>query len=300
MTSASRADSLTSMEALATLKDACSRVRLPHEDADLLRLGENAIFRLAQAPVVVRIARNLDVLKDAEKEVAVASWLRSTRLPAVEPADYDQPIVIRDKPVTFWNLIADTGAKATVADLGGILRQLHSLTVPDNLLLPDFDMFGRVAERIAAADLPTSDRSFLAERLDWLRDSYGELRFELPSSAVHGDAHQSNLIVRPDGMVVLIDLERFAFGHPESDLSVTATEYLIGWHTDDQYAEFVNAYGYDVREMDGFPVIRAINELKMTTWLMQNIGEDERIAEEFRTRLASLRDDDAPRNWQPY
>ena len=56
---------------------------------------------------------------------------------------------------------------------------------------------------------------------------------------MHGDAHQSNLIKRPDGTVVLIDLERFAFGHPETDLSVTATEYLIGWHTDEQYADFV-------------------------------------------------------------
>ena len=38
----------------------------------------------------------------------------------------------------------------------------------------------------------------------------------------------------------------------------------------------------------------------MTTWLMQNIGESDRIADEFRTRLASLRDDNAPRNWQPF
>jgi hypothetical protein len=33
---------------------------------------------------------------------------------------------------------------------------------------------------------------------------------------------------------------------------------------------------------------------------MQNIGESERIAAEFRTRLASLRDSSAPRDWQPF
>jgi hypothetical protein len=53
---------------------------------------------------------------------------------------------------------------------------------------------------------------------------------------------------------------------------VTATEYLIGWYSDVQYADFVHAYGHDVMNWDGFPVIRAINELKMTTWLLQNIG----------------------------
>lgn len=292
--------SFTSAEASAALEAACQVVGLRHDRAELLRLGENAIFRLVHDPVVVRIARNIDVLGDATKEVAVASWLRDCQLPAAEPANYDQPIVVVGRPVTFWRLIDDSGAKASVADLGSILRRLHALAVPGDLCLPDFDMFGRVAARIAAADLADDDRAFLSDRLDLLRSRYQALRFELSPSAVHGDAHQSNLIVQPDDTVVLIDFERFAFGHPETDLSVSATEYLIGWHTDDEYADFVNAYGYDVREMEGFPVIRAINELKMTTWLMQNIGESERIAEEFRTRLASLRDDDAPRNWQPY
>jgi aminoglycoside phosphotransferase (APT) family kinase protein len=202
--------------------------------------------------------------------------------------------------VTFWKLIDDTGRKATVAELGAILHHLHALPVPASLRLPDLDMFGRVAERIGSADIAETDRGFLGDRLASLRAQYSDLTYRLPPSAVHGDAHQSNLIKRPDGTAVLIDLERFAFGHPETDLSVTATEYLIGWHTDEQYATFVRVYGYDVMDWPGFPVIRAVNELKMTTWLMQNIGESDRIADEFRTRLASLRDDSAPRDWQPF
>lgn len=300
MTGASRPDAFTSAEALATLEEACRASGLRRDGADLMRLGENAIFRLAHDRIVVRIARNIDILQDAAKEVAVALWLRETGLPATEPAELPQPIIARDRPVTFWKLIDDSGAKATIADLGAILRRLHALPVPAELHLPEFHMFGRVAERIAAADLAEADRAFLADRLCSLRDQYQGLRFRLPPSAVHGDAHQSNLIKRPDGAVVLIDFERFAWGHPETDLSVTATEYLIGWHTDEQYADFVRAYGRDVRDWEGFPVIRAINELKMTTWLMQNIGESERIAEEFRTRLASLRDDSAPRHWNPF
>ncbi|HVB43243.1 MAG TPA: aminoglycoside phosphotransferase family protein [Streptosporangiaceae bacterium] len=301
MTAASRADPFTSAEALAALEEACLAAGLRHEGAELMRLGENAIFRLTHDRVVVRIARNLDVLDDAAKEVAVARWLRDADVPGTEPADYAQPIIARGRPVTFWKLIDDSGTKATTADLGAVLRCLHALPVPGSLHLPELDIFGRVGERIAgSADLAEADRSFLAGRLASLRTQYQDLRFGLPPSAVHGDAHQANLIKRPDGAVILIDFERFAFGHPETDLSVTATEYLIGWHTDEQYADFVRAYGYDVMDWDGFPVIRSINELKMTTWLMQNIGESARIADEFRTRLASLRDSDATRDWQAF
>jgi aminoglycoside phosphotransferase (APT) family kinase protein len=300
MNGAHHADPFTSAEALATLDEACQATGESAEGATLLRLGENAIFRLACDRVVVRIARDRSVLNDAKKEVAVASWLRDAHLPAAETTERPQPIIARGRPVTFWKLIDDSGTKATVAELGATLRRLHALPVPGSLRLPQLDMFGRVAERIRAADIAEADRSFLTDRLSSLRTRYQDLRYAVPSSAVHGDAHQSNLIKRPDGAAILIDFERFAFGHPETDLSVTATEYLIGWHTDEQYAEFVRAYGHDVMDWAGFPVIRAVNELKMTTWLMQNIGESDDIAAEFRARLASLRDDRAPRDWQPF
>ncbi|MGH3217293.1 MAG: phosphotransferase family protein [Streptosporangiaceae bacterium] len=251
--------------------------------------------------MVVRIGRGPAVLGDATKEVAVASWLRDAGLPVTEPTSHKQPIMVRDRPVTFWKLIDDGGIKATVSDLARVLRELHRLHVPDDLPLPQLDIFGRVSARIkASTDLEEEEREFLSRRLNQLRQDYTELNFPLPRSAVHGDAHQSNLIQRPDGRVILIDLERFAYGPPESDLAVTATEHLVGWHTDAEYASFCDVYGFDVTQWDGFPVIRAINELKMTTWLMQNVRESDRVASEFRTRLTSLHDPSAPREWQPF
>lgn len=291
----------TSADAAAVLAEACAAVDINCDGAELIRMGENGLFRLPRAGVVVRIARGIDVMEDVQKEVAVASWLREAGLPAVEPTAHHQPIVVQGRPVTFWKLIDDSGAKATVADLAWVLRQLHSLPVPPTPHLPDLDIFGRVSERIAKADDALgAEREFLTRRQAELRQQYASLDFTLPRSAVHGDAHQSNLIVRSDSEIVLIDLERFAFGQPESDLAVTATEYLVGWHTDDAYAQFCDVYGFDVMAWDGFPVIRAINELKMTTWLMQNVRESERIADEVRTRLASLHDPGAARHWHPF
>jgi hypothetical protein len=54
------------------LAEACARVGLDPAGASMLRLGENAIYRLDRAPVVVRIARSLGKLAEVRKEVRVA------------------------------------------------------------------------------------------------------------------------------------------------------------------------------------------------------------------------------------
>ena len=57
------------------------------DGAELLRLGENAIYRLADHETVVRIARNMDHWADAEKEVAVSRWLHQAGVPAARACD---------------------------------------------------------------------------------------------------------------------------------------------------------------------------------------------------------------------
>jgi hypothetical protein len=57
------------------LHAACTQAGLSCDDAELLRLGENAIYRVAGQEVVVRIARTMKYWEDAKKEVAVATWL---------------------------------------------------------------------------------------------------------------------------------------------------------------------------------------------------------------------------------
>jgi thiamine kinase-like enzyme len=103
-----------------------------------------------------------------------------------------------------------------------------------------------------------------------------------------------------DDRPVLIDFERFAWGQPEWDLALTATEYLTAkWWTDNEYSQFVDAYGYDVTCWTGFDVLRAVHELKMTTWLMQNIAESPEIAEEYQVRMRTLRGEPSP-GWRPF
>ena len=283
------------------LAEACERIGVQASGAELIRLGENAIYRIPADDLVVRIARGGDVLQDARKEVAVSRWLRSAGLAVAQTTEHEQPIMVDGRPVTFWRFIESTGEEASVQELGAVLRRLHSLNVPEELDLPDLDMFGRVDVRIErATDVPEADRRFLRDRVRELRRDFAELRFPLKSCAVHGDAHTANLIRTPEGQSVLIDFERFAFGQPEVDLAVTAVEHRIGWYTDSDYDDFVRSYGFDVTEWDGFPTLQAISELKMTTWIMQNVSHSPDIASEVRARLDTLRHPTAPRCWKPF
>lgn len=50
---------------------ACRAAGLDDRGAELIRLGENALFRLASVPVIVRIGRSVEYVPMARNEVAV-------------------------------------------------------------------------------------------------------------------------------------------------------------------------------------------------------------------------------------
>ncbi|GAA2446802.1 aminoglycoside phosphotransferase family protein [Streptomyces glaucus] len=299
---AARSDEgFTSAGAARVMSAACRAAGLDDRGAELIRLGENALFRLASVPVVVRVARGEEYLPKARTEVGVSRWLAEEGFPAARVVeDLEQPLLVDGHPVTFWHLIVEGGRKATYGELGGILRDLHSMTLPAGLELPSFDPFDKQELRISRAAIPDDDRVFLRKRWRELRDQFDELRFETPRGPVHGDAHVQNLMVNERNEAVLIDFEAFCFDHPEWDLMVTATEYhSLGWQTDEQYADFVRAYGRDLYDWPGYDTLRRLQEFGMTTWLMQNVQEDQETADEYRRRITALRDDDAPRDWRP-
>lgn len=289
-------------ETARTLVKVCAEAGLDPAGADLLRIGENAIYRLAAEPIIVRIARTADYLADVQTEVAVARWLEAARFPAVRIAGpAEQPVVVDGRVVSFWELASDDTEYGTVDELAASLKRLHSLQPPPGLDLPPLRPFRRVDRRIDLADLAEDDRAFLRSRLAGLRERFAGLEFALPTGPIHGDANIGNIIRRRDGQAVLIDLDGFATGPREWDLTLTAVYYdRLGWHTADEYAAFTARYGFDVMSWPGYPVLRDIRELTMVTWLSQNIRESPEIAAEVAKRIADLRRGEGPRNWAPF
>jgi Ser/Thr protein kinase RdoA (MazF antagonist) len=274
-------------------------------EAELIRFGQNAIYRLKDQPYVVRIARAIEPAR-VQTEVRVARWLAKNEFPATRLADIGhvaQPFEAGGRLVTIWALIEQSPDRPTMTDLGSVLRGLHNLTPSLGLGLEAFEPFRDLADRLARAPASVhhDDVEFLRQRGDELGEAYAGLSFELPEGPIHGDAHPGNLMRDTNGTVVLADLECFAIGPREWDITLPAAyRYGLNWLSDEGYRAFTAVYGYDISHAPCFPVLRSMREVNMTAWLMQNVDESQAIRAEFERRMADLRNPDAPRRWQAF
>jgi aminoglycoside phosphotransferase (APT) family kinase protein len=293
---------LSPLRAGLILQKACATTGLDPEGARLLRIGSNAVYRLT-VPVVARISRSSASVEQARRSVAVARWLESVDYPAVRAVAVDQPVIVDRHVVTFWDAVSDDGDRyATVGQVAEVLVRLHALTAPDSLHLPPLAPFENAARRIDANDwLSQDDRGFLLGKLAELREKYGKLEFVLPPGVVHGDASIGNVLQDSRGNPVVIDLDGFAIGPREWDVVLTAIYYdSFGWHTREEYETFARIYGFDIMTWPGYPVLRAVREFLMVTWVIQKASENERTAAEARKRIAALRTGASRKDWQPY
>jgi aminoglycoside phosphotransferase (APT) family kinase protein len=282
-------------DARAVLAIACLQVGLDAAHAELIRAGENTLYRLP-GDVVARVARH-GQMAAAAKEVRVSRWLGEQGLPVIEVlTELAQPVEVDGRAVTFWRELP-AHRRGTTDELADLLRQLHGLPPPE-FELPNLAPFVRLKERICEATaLPTDDRAWLLERLTHLRKQYAGLPPGLPWCAVHGDAWRGNVAVTEHGPM-LLDLERFAYGPPEWDLASIAVNYAtFGNISAEEWAGFCTRYGHDVTTWAGFEVLRDIRELRKVTFAVQMAGERANLAEQARYRLACVRGECGPRPW---
>ena len=284
------------------LERACTIAGLDAGGARLLRIGSNAVYRL-KAPVIARISRPGAGASHVRRTVAVARWLKSIGYPAVRVVDVEQPVVIDGQAVTFWKAVSDDGDEyASVTEFADLLLRLHQLSAPADLHLPELAPFANASKRIEANSwLTPDDRVFLTAMLAQLRGAYAGLEFALPPGVIHGDANVGNVLRDRHGHPVMIDLDGFAIGPREWDVVLTAIYYdSFGWHTREEYQDFVRVYGYDIMTWPGYPVMRAVREFLMVTWMIQKAPESEQAAAEAAKRIAALRTGASRKEWQPY
>jgi aminoglycoside phosphotransferase (APT) family kinase protein len=279
----------------AVLHQAGQTVGLDTTGAELIRAGENTLYRLS-GHIVARVTRRGQV-EAAEKEVRVSEWLTAHQVSVVEAlTDVAQPVEVDGQAVTFWRELPPH-RRGTTGELADLLKQLHGLPLPD-FALPPLAPFVRIEERLAEAEwLPEDDRGWLQRRRVNLEARYAAVPDGLPWCAVHGDAWSGNVAVT-EHRAVLLDLERFAVGPPEWDLAGVAVSYTtFGSVNADEWHAFCQRYGYDVTTWDGFYLFRDIRELRKATFAVQMADQRSDIVEQAKYRIACLRGEQGPRPW---
>jgi len=286
----------------ALLSEACTAIGLDARGARLLRLGSNAVYRLT-SPVIARIARPDAGTGAAQRTVDVARWLESVDYPIVRAIDVEQPVVVDNHAVTFWEAISDDGSEyATIAQVAEVIARLHKLTPPESLRLPELEPFANANHRIASSEwLNPSDRDFMNSELSRLQVEYARLDFPLPHGVIHGDANIGNVLRDSADNPVVIDLDDFTTGPREWDLIQTAIYYdRFGWHTQEEYEIFSKVYGYDLMQWPGYPVLAAVREFIIVTWIVQKANENQKTATEARKRVNALRTGASRKDWLPF
>ncbi|MFE2494308.1 phosphotransferase enzyme family protein [Streptomyces scopuliridis] len=273
-------------------------------DAELLALGENAVF--GTAGLVVKVGRDAtdhpELLERARREVALASWLAECGIPAVRAAEPETRSV-DGHPVTLWHRLPPAVRPAGPGDLASLLRLVHALPAPDPslLTLPRRELLGGVERwlRIAGDAIDPADADYLRGRRDGFAEAAATLVPRLPMGPIHGDALPRNVHVGPDGPV-LVDLETFSSDLREHDLVVMALSRDRYGLPAEAYDTFTAVYGWDVREWPGCPVLRGARETASCAWVAQHAPANPKALDEFRRRVASLRDDDPEVRWYPF
>ncbi|KAA9166922.1 aminoglycoside phosphotransferase family protein [Amycolatopsis acidicola] len=280
------------------LAQACELLGLDHRGARLLRFTNNAVYALAEAPVVLRIVGSTTLRHRAAKVVEVAKHFQRHGIPAIRLLPgVEQPIEVGEHVVTAWEYVEPV-ARATAADLGTLLRRVHELPLPADVgeWAPLADVRARVAD---AEELESGDRRFLLRRCSEVGAALAELQFPLRRALIHGDAHPGNVIVGVDGPV-LCDFDSSCFGPPEWDLTPLAVGRERFGDPAGRYRALAEVYGFDVTRWEGFAVLRQARELKLTTSVLPILRSHPEVRTELRKRLDDLRTGRREKLWARY
>jgi len=271
------------------LRAVCAKLGLDPVGARLLRNANNAVFQLARDPVVVRLVTLPSYVPRARLAVAAATVFAEHDVPAIRLlSGAAQPVRAGDHVATVWQAVPPTGPPPGGADLAGLLRAVHAVPLPSRALpgwdpLADFDNRVRHTTTMAVAD-----RDFLLCRSAELAAAVAELSFALPMAVLHGDAHLGNVIPGPQ-RPVLCDFDSCAVGPPEWDLTPVAVGNVRFDRPAAHQRDFIEIYGFDVRDWDGFEVLHDIRDLKLIAGVFPRAGSPPAVEAEFDRRMASLR-----------
>lgn len=261
-----------------------------------LRSHATAVFMVPRAKAVLRVSRpeHHDALVRA---VEITRWLSQNDLPVTVPIDVAQPVASSGHVVTLWRHYPQPDSDPPGPEhLGEILRRLHALPTPP-IPLPNYQPHASLRCTIAASTtLPQSDRDWLLACSDTLLAAFHELDSPLGHGLLHGDAYPGNTLW--DGQHVRLgDWDEAAVGPREADIANTFQGVRFG-RTTEQLRAFSRAYGHDLSEWPGLPVLTSLRDLHtLGSFIRRADTGDVKAATTLAYRLTTLRQNDHEARW---
>jgi Ser/Thr protein kinase RdoA (MazF antagonist) len=283
-------------------RSACSLRAIEPESYRLLRFGTNAVFQLVGTPWVLRLRRPGATLAEINRQVDLATWLIEEGFPANRPSEHSPILLPENNAIaSFWEWVDnDHRARIGMRSFGSLLARFHELAgrYPGGSTFPTWSATDEIYARL---DSVAGRSSFLSDReinrlrrwTDDIAEGLERLDWELPRGVIHGDAHTGNVLATSAGGV-LIDYDALAIGPREWDLVPTAVSCLRFAGDRKSIESFASAYGFNLLAWSGWPFLKRLRELYMTTWLLTVASSDER-KEEVIHRIQSLSANDESR-----
>ncbi|MGW6196963.1 phosphotransferase [Kribbella sp. NPDC055110] len=283
---------------------ACRHNQLDARAARLIHHYSNAVYLLPAVPAIARISPGADPAGLRATQI-VTGWLGQQGFAATTPLPGTELVEVGTNAVTFWTYYPQPGPEVeplTSRHLGALVRTLHDTGEPP-AALPEWQPLESLSQ---ALESPAAPEALNAEELDWLcqriteiRAQLAELDWPLGRGLIHADAWAGNLLwdtTRGTRRPILGDWDNVSHGPREVDLIPT-------WHAAIRYGrdeawikDFVDRYGYDLRDWAGYDVLLAMRDLAQIPGPLRRSANPPHAAA-LRQRLNAIRADDRTSTW---
>lgn len=275
---------------------ACRVWRLDARGIAPLRSHATAVFVVPQAKAVLRVSRS-EQRGALVRAIEITRWLSENNLPVTVPFDVAQPVESGGYVVTLWRHYPQPDGPSPEPEcLGEILRHLHGLPAPP-IALPAYQPHASLRSTIeASTTLSQPHRDWLLTRSDTLLAAFAKLDSPLGSGLLHGDAYPGNTLW--DGQRVRLgDWDEAAIGPREADIANTFQGVRFG-RTPEQLRGFSRAYGHDLSNWPGLPVLTSLRDLHtLGSFVRRADSGDPEATRTLAHRLATLMQNDHSARW---
>ncbi|MEV0002157.1 phosphotransferase [Micromonospora sp. NPDC050980] len=271
------------------LAEVCRLLGYSDSNAALLRHHTNAVY--AVGDVVVKIAPSGHDLNRVRGMVSVVHWLVNRGFPTVglHPG-LSQPLEVGGHAVTVWQRLDPAhDDPITVAELGSLLRDLHTLPAPP-VPLPLLRPISGIKRSVTRSEILNGrEQHLLLDRLETLAAGWEAMRFSRGTSLIQADPQIRNALRRLDGTPVLADWDGVALGPREWDIATVAVHCRrFDPPGPEAFVGFTAAYGWDATRWPGFEELCQLRELQMIATNARKSRPGTDAADEVRHRVAGL------------